>query len=123
VLKIARTKTKQILYSALAIETLYPRMTDNHVPAISTIFSLRRPVVANTYYIYGMQQFLYWRMQVLLLYGGHQKVEDVVGDGTKVLLTIEQQALGACVELFQGHVSLLASRSTAGIWAVTFVPF
>ena len=33
-----------------------------------------------------MKQFLYWRVQVLLLYGGHQKVIDVVGDGTKLLL-------------------------------------
>jgi hypothetical protein len=33
-----------------------------------------------------MQQFLHWRMQVLLLCGGHQKVIDVVGDGTKLLL-------------------------------------
>jgi hypothetical protein len=34
---------------------------------------------------------LNWRMQVLLLYGGHQKVIDVVGDGTKLLLNNEQQ--------------------------------
>jgi hypothetical protein len=55
-------------------------------PAVRTIFSLtRRLVVVDTQYIYGMQQFLYWRMQVLLLCGGHQKEVDVVGDGTKLL--------------------------------------
>jgi hypothetical protein len=47
-----------------------------------------------------MKQFLYWRMQVLLLCGGHQKVIDVVGDWYEA--AIEQQALGACVESFQG---------------------
>jgi hypothetical protein len=81
VLEIARTKSKQILYCALAVETLYPRMAV--VPTIRTIFSLRRLVVVDTQYIYGMQHFLYWRMQVLLLCGGHQKVIDVVGDGTR----------------------------------------
>jgi hypothetical protein len=53
-------------------------------PTIRTIFSLTRLVVVDTQYIYGMQHFLYWRMQVLLLCGGHQI--DVVGDGTKLLL-------------------------------------
>jgi hypothetical protein len=45
-----------------------------------------------------MQQFLYWRVQVLLLYGGHQKVIDVVGGWYEA--AIEQQVLGACVESF-----------------------
>jgi hypothetical protein len=53
-----------------------------------------------------MQQFLYWRMQVLLLCGGHQKVVDVIGGGTK--LSNEQHALGACIESFQGHVIRLS---------------
>jgi hypothetical protein len=52
-----------------------------------------------------MQQFLYWRVQVLLLYGGHQKVIDVVGGWYDTYeAAIEQQVLGAaCVESFQGH--------------------
>jgi hypothetical protein len=45
-----------------------------------------------------MQQFLHWRVQVLLLCGGHQ----------------EQQALGACAESFQGHV-INPSGPTASI--------
>jgi hypothetical protein len=80
VLKIARTKSKHIFYSALAVGTPYPRVTT--VPPIRTIFSLTRLVVVDTQYIYGMQQFLYWRMQVLLLRGDHQKVIDAVGGGT-----------------------------------------
>jgi hypothetical protein len=59
-----------------------------------------------------MQQFLYWRMQVLLLCGGHQKVIDVVGGWYGA--AIEQQALGTCVESFQGHV--LAPRSSLHGW-------
>jgi hypothetical protein len=31
------------------------------VPTIRTAFSLTRLVVVDTYHIYGMQQFLYWR--------------------------------------------------------------
>jgi hypothetical protein len=58
-------------------------------------------------------------MQVLLLYGGHQKVIDVVGGWYEA--AIEQHALGACVES-HSRAMLLASRSTAGIWAITFVP-
>ena len=57
--KIARTEFKQVFISALAVETLYPRMTA--APLIRTIF---------------------WWMQVLLLLrGGHQKVIDAVGGG------------------------------------------
>jgi hypothetical protein len=82
-LKIVRTKSKHIFYPALAVEALYPRMTA--VPAIRTIFSLTRLVVVDTKHIYGMQQFLYCRMQVLLLCGGHQKVIDAVGGGTELL--------------------------------------
>jgi hypothetical protein len=37
----------------------YPRVAI--VPTIRTIFSLTRLVVVDTYHIYGMQQFLYWR--------------------------------------------------------------
>jgi hypothetical protein len=48
-----------------------------------------------------MKQFLYWRVQVLLPYGGHQKVIDVVGGWYEA--AIEQQVLGACDESFQGH--------------------
>ena len=55
-----------------------------------------------------MQQILYWRMQVLLLCGGHQKVVDVVGSGRWHGAAIEQQALGACVESPQGHVISLS---------------
>jgi hypothetical protein len=80
-LKIARTKSKQIFYSALAVGTLaYPQVAI--APPIRTIFSLTRLAVADTQYIYGMQQFLCWRVQVLLLRGGHQKVVGAVGDGT-----------------------------------------
>jgi hypothetical protein len=80
VLKVARTKFKHIFYSVLAVGALYPRVTI--APPIRTIFSLTRPVVADTQYIYGMQQFLNWLMQVLLLRGGHQEVVDAVGGGT-----------------------------------------
>jgi hypothetical protein len=45
---------------------------------------------------------MYWRMQVLLLWGGNQKVVDVVGGWYGA--SNEQHALGACVEPFQGHV-------------------
>jgi hypothetical protein len=46
-LKIARTKFKQIFYSArVAVETPYPRMTI--VPPIRTIFSLTRLEVFDT---------------------------------------------------------------------------
>jgi hypothetical protein len=57
-----------------------------------------------------MQQFLYWRMQVLLLYGGHQKVIDVVGGWYEA--AIEQQALRACIESFQGHVISLSPHGS-----------
>jgi hypothetical protein len=46
VLKIARTKSQHIFYYALAVETLYPRVTT--VPTIRTVFSLTRLVVADT---------------------------------------------------------------------------
>ena len=60
-----------------------------------------------------MQQFLYWRVQVLLLYGGRQKVIDVVG-GWYEAPAIEQQVqvLGACVESFQGHVISLSPHGS-----------
>jgi hypothetical protein len=57
-----------------------------------------------------MQQFLYWRVQVLLLYGGHQKVIDVVGGWYGA--AIEQQVLGACIESLQGHVISLSPRGS-----------
>jgi hypothetical protein len=44
---------------------------------------------------------------VLLLCGGHHEVIDVVGDRWYGA-AIEQQALGACVESFQGHVISLS---------------
>jgi hypothetical protein len=68
VLKIVRTKSQHIFYFALAVETLDPRVTA--VPTIRTFFSLTRLVVVDTY-IYGVLQFLHWRMQVLLLCEGH----------------------------------------------------
>jgi hypothetical protein len=58
-----------------------------------------------------MQQFLYWRMQVLLLCGGHQKVIDLVGDGTKLLLNNMRWDL----VLNHSRAMLLASRSTVDI--------
>jgi hypothetical protein len=62
----------------------YPRVAI--VPTIRTIFSLTR---------LDMQQFLYWRVQVLLLCGGHQKVIDVVGGGTKLLLNNRRAESGS----------------------------
>ncbi len=53
-----------------------------------------------------MQECVYCRVQVLLLYGGHQKVIDVVGGWYEA--PIEQQTLEACVESFQGHVIKLS---------------
>jgi hypothetical protein len=47
-------------------------------------------------------------MQVLLPCGGHQKVIDVVGGGTKHEASNEQHALGACIESPQGHVISLS---------------
>jgi hypothetical protein len=45
------------------------------VSTIRTIFSLTRLVVVDTYHIYGMQQFLYWRSKsYFYVAGGHQKV-------------------------------------------------
>jgi hypothetical protein len=58
-----------------------------------------------------MQRFWYWRMQVLLLCRGHQKVIDVVGDGTKLLMNNRRWEL----VLDHPRAMLLASRSTAGI--------
>ena len=57
-----------------------------------------------------MQQFLHWRVQVLLLCGGHQKVIDVVGGWYEA--SIEQQVLGACIESFQGHVISLSPHGS-----------
>jgi hypothetical protein len=51
-----------------------------------------------------MQQFLYWRMQVLLLCGGHQKVIDVVGNGTQLLLNNRRWELVLNHSRAQGHV-------------------
>jgi hypothetical protein len=75
-----------------------------------------------------MQQFLYWRVLVLLLYGGHPKVIDAVGGWYGA--AIEQQVLGACVESFQGHVislsphgSHLSSSLRAFIARLMLVPF
>jgi hypothetical protein len=109
-----RTKSKQIFYSALAVETPYPRVTT--VPTIRTIFSLKRLcVVASRYVVYlryGMQQFLYWRVQqVLLLCGGHQKVIDAVGGGTKLILKNRRWGL----VLNHYRAMLFASRYTVGI--------
>jgi hypothetical protein len=53
-----------------------------------------------------MKQYLYWRVQVLLLYGGHQKAIDVAGGWYEA--SIEQHALGACDESSQGHVIKLS---------------
>jgi hypothetical protein len=49
-------------------------------------------------------------VQVLLLYGGHQKVIDVVGGWYEA--AIEQQVLGACVESFQGRVFSLSPHGS-----------
>jgi hypothetical protein len=46
----------------------YPRVAI--VPTIRTFFSLTRLVVADTYHIYGMQQFLYWRIRISVRYTG-----------------------------------------------------
>jgi hypothetical protein len=56
-----------------------------------------------------MQLFLYWRMQVLLLCGGHQKVVDAVGDGTELLLNNMRWEL----VLNHPRAVLLAPRSAA----------
>jgi hypothetical protein len=61
-----------------------------------------------------MQQFLYWRMQVLLLRGDHQKV---IEEWEVVRAASEQQAVDRRWELLLNHcrAMLLASRSTVGI--------
>jgi hypothetical protein len=73
----------------------YPRMAI--VPTIRTIFSLTRLVVVDKYHIYGMQQFCIGgcKCYLLLLYGGHQKVINVVGDGTELLLNNRPAESGA----------------------------
>jgi hypothetical protein len=53
-------------------------------------------------------------MQVLLRCEGHQKVIDVVGDGTKLLLNNRRWELVLDVESCS-RAMLLASRSTVGI--------
>jgi hypothetical protein len=60
---------------------------------------------------------LHWRVQVLLLCGGHQKVIDVVGDWYEA--SIEQQVLGACIESFQGHVISSRTRRISGCFSWT----
>jgi hypothetical protein len=75
------------LFLRLLSRHFYPRVAI--VPTIRTIFSLTRLVVFDMSHIDGMHFFLHWhdwRMQVLLPCGGHQKVIDVVGDGTELLL-------------------------------------
>jgi hypothetical protein len=89
----ARARNPNRFVSALAVETLLP--ASGNRSNYSHDFSLTRLVVVDTYHIYGMQQFLYWRVQVLLLYGGHQKVIDVVGGGTELLLNNRPAESGA----------------------------
>jgi hypothetical protein len=46
----------------------YPRVAI--VPTIRTIFSLIRLVAVDTWHIYGIQQFLYWRIRISVRYTG-----------------------------------------------------
>jgi hypothetical protein len=63
-----------------------------------------------------MQQFLYWRMQVLILYGGHQKVIDVVGDWYEAWLAASnEQHVRWELVLNHSRAMLLASRPTVRI--------
>jgi hypothetical protein len=62
-----------------------------------------------------MQQFLYWRVQVLLLSGGHQKVIDVVGDGTKLLLNNRRAESGSLRFEIVGLDLCLSGALTGGI--------
>jgi hypothetical protein len=73
----------------------YPRVAI--VPTIRTFFSLTHDTPRSSRYIAYLRYatILYWRVQVLLLCGGHQKVIDVVGDGTELLLNNRPAESGA----------------------------
>jgi hypothetical protein len=93
----ARARNPNRFVSALAVETLLPasgnRSKYSHDFFVDAPRSSRYIAYPG---IYGMQQFLYWRPeQVLLLCGGHQKVINVVGGGTKVLLNNRPAESGA----------------------------
>jgi hypothetical protein len=65
VLKIARTKSQQIFYCALAVEALYPRVAI--VPTIRTFFSLWAPKKSIEF-------------EVVVLFGGKMGcLEDIIG--------------------------------------------
>ena len=66
------------------------------VPTIRTIFSLTRLVVGSRYISYLRYATIFvLAEQVLLLCGGHQKVINAVGDGTKLLLNNRPAESGA----------------------------
>jgi hypothetical protein len=77
VLKALRARNPNTFFIPLLLSR-HPIREWQSLQLSARFFSLTHLVVADTYYIYGMRHFLYWRMQgVLLLCGGHQKV---IGD-------------------------------------------
>ena len=79
-----------------------------------------------TAHTYGMQQFLYRRMQVLLLRGGHQEVVGDAGWQVARLPVLNNMCWGLVLNHCRAMLlapGLPRSRSTVGVWAVAFVPF
>jgi hypothetical protein len=90
--RVHEIPTKKIL--RFAVETLLPA-SDNR-SNYSHDFFVDTPLSSRLYIVYlRYATILYWRMQVLLLYGGHQKVRGVVGDSTKLLLNNRPAESGA----------------------------
>jgi hypothetical protein len=81
----ARARNPNRFFSALAVDALLP--ASGNRSNYSHGFFVDTPRCSRYIAYLRYATILYWRMQVLLPYGGHQKVIDVVGDGTKLLLT------------------------------------
>jgi hypothetical protein len=89
----ARARNPNIFFPVLAVETLLP--ASGNYSNYSHDFFVDTP--RSSRYIAHLRYatILWWRMQVLLLYGGHQEVIDVVGGGTKLLLNNRPAESGA----------------------------
>jgi hypothetical protein len=89
----ARARNPNIFFSALAVETLLPasgsRSNYSHDFFVDTPRSSRYIAYLRYATIFVLAE------QVLLLCGGHQKVINAVGDGTKLLLNNRPAESGA----------------------------
>ena len=88
-----RARNPNRFFSALAVETLLP--ASGNRSNYSHDFFVDTPRRSRYIAYLRHATILYWRVQVPLLYGGNQKVIDVVGDGTKLLLNNRPAESGA----------------------------